>query len=255
MHAYAGALDEMREEADLPFETWTLEQMKEFVVRQNLEVRGSARLEHSHYVAIMDKLFQGCSEFPDPPEPLTEEFKARREAAAKRLQDVWFNRKRARWNILKVNANPDGHLAANPLLSPRGVMAAAERGRVDEFTPWQKPDEAVAVAFRDSIHPRDPTGEKFNLKASTTGRYCTLGGCGEQLDLWDEGQISEFAPYGAGVTSYFKFLKFCAWSFFVISFGVLPHIFINVAADAIEASTSTDILSLSTIGNLGSSLN
>ena len=40
-----------------------------------------------------------------------------------------------------------------------------------------------------------------------TGRHCSLGGFGEQCDLWKEGQVSEFAIYGPGVTNYFKFLK------------------------------------------------
>ena len=40
-----------------------------------------------------------------------------------------------------------------------------------------------------------------------------IGGCGEQLDLWDEGQVSEFGQFGPGITNYFKFLKWCAWLF------------------------------------------
>ncbi|CAN0481585.1 unnamed protein product, partial [Phaeothamnion confervicola] len=51
---------------------------------------------------------------------------------------------------------------------------------------WQKPSEEEARRYASKLHPRDPDDELFPLKATTTGRYCILGGCGEQLDLWDE---------------------------------------------------------------------
>ena len=43
-----------------------------------------------------------------------------------------------------------------------------------------------ARVFEAAIHPRRPEGGKFNAETATMGRYCFLGGCGEQLDLWDE---------------------------------------------------------------------
>lgn len=65
-------------------------------------------------------------------------------------------------------------------------MEAAERGRISEDTPWEPPSIAVAMRFEDALHLRHPGGGKFDLKDSTMGRYCFLGGCGEQFDLWDE---------------------------------------------------------------------
>lgn len=65
-------------------------------------------------------------------------------------------------------------------------MAAAVRGRVSEDTPWTAPSVEEARSFEGTIHPRRPEGGKFDTVDSKTGRYCFLGGCGEQLDLWDE---------------------------------------------------------------------
>ncbi|CAN0521505.1 unnamed protein product, partial [Ectocarpus sp. 12 AP-2014] len=84
-----------------------------------------------------------------------------------------------------------------------------------------------AKLFEDELHLRHPEGGKFDAREAAMGRYCFLGGCGEQLDLWDEGKMSQFAPFGAGVTSYFKLLKFFSWSFLVVSLCVLPHLSIN----------------------------
>lgn len=65
-------------------------------------------------------------------------------------------------------------------------MAAAVRGRISEDTPWEAPSVEEARSFEKAIHPRHPEGGKFKTIESKTGRYCFLGGCGEQLDLWDE---------------------------------------------------------------------
>lgn len=67
--------------------------------------------------------------------------------------------------------------------------------------------------------------------------------------------ISHFALYGAGVTSYFKFLKYCCWSFFVVSCAVLVHLFVNVNGGSITTVSNTNRISWTTIGNLGNSIN
>lgn len=67
-----------------------------------------------------------------------------------------------------------------------------------------------------------------------------------------QGKTSEFAPFGAGVTSYFKLLKYLSWSFLVVSLVVLPHLFVNTSGDGITMVTSnTNKLSWTTVGNLG----
>ncbi|CAN0053374.1 unnamed protein product, partial [Ectocarpus sp. 13 AM-2016] len=146
---------------------------------------------------------------------------------------------------------PDGHVKSNPLHSPRGVMNAAARGRISEDTPWEPPSMEEAKNFEDELHLRHPEGGKFDARGAAMGRYCFLGGCGEQLDLWDEGKMSQFAPFGAGVTSYFKLLKFFSWSFLVVSLCVLPHLSINTNGDAITTfTTNTDRMSRTTVGNI-----
>lgn len=94
--------------------------------------------------------------------------------------------RRSDWAQVFPRPDSDGHLEANPLPSPRGVMRAAARGRISENTPWVPPSIEVARRFHDAIHPRLPDGDKFNFLKAKTGRFCFLGGCGEQLDLWDE---------------------------------------------------------------------
>ena len=40
----------------------------------------------------------------------------------------------------------------------------------------------------------------YDWTTVTLGRHCHAGGCGEQLDLWNEGRTSEFSQFGM----YFK---------------------------------------------------
>ncbi|CAM9501712.1 unnamed protein product [Hapterophycus canaliculatus] len=254
MQAYRGALGELREDMQAsPFAAWTLEQLKEFLVDNDVEIRGSPALDRSSFVSILEKMFKGCTEAPDPPPPLTLDFKRRRQKAALVLQEAWFDKKSNQWTkAMELNPSPDGHVKANPLHSPRGVMDAAGRGRVSEDLPWVPPSMEVAEHFQDSLHLRHPEGGKFDTRDVKMGRYCFLGGCGEQFDLWDEGKMSQFSPFGAGVTSYFKLLKYFSWSFLVVSFLVLPHLFVNTNGESITTvTTNTDKMSWTTVGNLG----
>ncbi|CAM9173090.1 unnamed protein product, partial [Chrysoparadoxa australica] len=97
---------------------------------------------------------------------------------------------------------------------------------------------------------RAPGGMKHSM-TDTTGRFCMLGGCGEQLDLWDEGQFSTLAVHGAGVSNYFKYIKFCGWTFFVLTCINIPHLVINASGEGIIPATSADNIALTTLGNLG----
>lgn len=55
---------------------------QEFLVDNNVEVRGSSRLIRSEFVAILERMFKGCTEPPEPPPMLTEERRRQREKAA-----------------------------------------------------------------------------------------------------------------------------------------------------------------------------
>lgn len=129
-------------------------------------------------------------------------------------------------------------------------MEDAQKIRQILDTPWVRPDHDAAYRSLDFMHPRKggKGGEQFELFDATTGRYCMLGLLGEQCDLWEEGQISEFSVFGPGVTNYFKFIKFMLWilmSMFVIT---IPVLIINTFGDNI----SQGLLSLAdtTVGNL-----
>lgn len=78
-------------------------------------------------------------------------------------------------------------------------------------TEWNGPSWEKALLHADYTKPRKggKGGKKFEFWHTTTGRHCCLTGCGEQCDLFREGQTSEFGIYGSGVSNYFKFLK---WS-------------------------------------------
>lgn len=66
--------------------------------------------------------------------------------------------------------------------------------------PWKQPDWNKALQYQNFMKPRQfgkgDNNPKFNVLKTTTGRHCFLGGCGEQCDLWQEGQVSELGLYG-----------------------------------------------------------
>lgn len=71
---------------------------------------------------------------------------------------------------------------------------------------WRKPSWRFAKRFEASNRPHRPGKQmkKYDWTSVTLGRHCYAGGCGEQLDLWNEGRTSEFSQFGSGITNYFK---------------------------------------------------
>lgn len=70
---------------------------------------------------------------------------------------------------------------------------------------WRKPSWKFAKRFETTSHPHKPWKmEKYDWRTASLGRHCHSNGCGEQLDLWNEGRNSEFSQYGSGITNYFK---------------------------------------------------
>eukprot|EP00981_Chlorochromonas_danica_P004112 scaffold801_cov178-Ochromonas_danica.AAC.17 len=121
--------------------------------------------------------------------------------------------------------------------------------------PWTPPDLSKAKRYADYVQPRRDLGRggrtPFTWSKTTTGRHCCLGGLGEQLDLWEEGQASEFAIYGPGVTNYFKFMKWGVGLMAALTIIALPELVLNVSG---EYSTNNGLQALAktTLGNLGS---
>jgi len=71
---------------------------------------------------------------------------------------------------------------------------------------WRKPSWKYAKKYEilNRPHASGKEMKKINWRKGTIGRHCPSNGCGEQLDLWNEGQISVFSQYGSGITNYFK---------------------------------------------------
>ena len=134
----------------------------------------------------------------------------------------------------------------------QGFRAQKKKHRINVLdVEWTPPDKGKAELFADFAQPRKfgKGGEKYNYYKTTTGRYCCLGGLGEQFDLWEEGQTSEFSIYGAGITNYFKFLKWCVWVFIVTTVCAMPLIIINVYGKN-KSNEGLAYISKTTVGNL-----
>jgi len=117
--------------------------------------------------------------------------------------------------------------------------------------PWEKPKAEAAVKYMDYVQPRrgGKGGSLFDFQKTSTGRFCFLGGLGEQLDLWEEGQVSEFGIYGPGITNYFKFLKFLFWLLTILTVISMPLLVLNVYGPY-SSTAGLSQLSLTTVGHL-----
>lgn len=116
--------------------------------------------------------------------------------------------------------------------------------------PWVPPDIQKAIEFGNYAQPRKggKGGVIFDYFKTTTGRHCCLGGLGEQFDLWEEGQTSEFGVYGSGVTNYFKFMKWAFWVFVLLTISALPIMVLNMSGH--NSKRGLAAISKTTIGNL-----
>eukprot|EP01036_Dinobryon_divergens_P028342 gene28342-37274_t len=159
-------------------------------------------------------------------------------------------------------AERDIHLNLD-LESNAGAAAAVESASLSDRRtrkmnilniPWEKPSEEKAKKYADYVQPRKggKGGTPFDMNTTTTGRFCCLGSCGEQLDLWEEGQVSEFGIYGAGIANYFKYLKFLYWLFFALSLVALPSLVLNFYGPYSTRQGLSE-LSRTTVGNLAPS--
>ena len=123
--------------------------------------------------------------------------------------------------------------------------------------PWKAPDWELARIYENFSKPRQfgkgNNNPKFDYWKTTTGRHCFHGGCGEQLDFWGEGQVSEFGLYGAATTCYFKFIKYLFWLFLILSILSLPALILNVYGPNAGKTNSLGDLSITSVGNLAAS--
>ena len=132
-----------------------------------------------------------------------------------------------------------------------GLTDLNEKESQDEVeAEWHPPSIRYAQKFHLINHPHHSDYSPYSWRKATLGRHCVIGGCGSQLDLWDEGQVSEFGQFGSGITNYFKFLKWGSWIFFILAVASTPSIVINTFGLGSRQYEGAS-LAVTTIGNLG----
>jgi hypothetical protein len=109
--------------------------------------------------------------------------------------------------------------------------------------------------FEKYVKPRQggKGGAEYDLIETTTGRHCFLYGCGEQCDLFNEGQISQFSLYGPGITNFYKFIKWLFWSFAILSAISFPPLLLNIYGPNVRNMGLANI-ARTTVGNLANSV-
>lgn len=147
--------------------------------------------------------------------------------------------------------------------NPKIKKKQSEQQAVDFLeTPWAPPDWERAQEYIGYFHPRKggKGGEEFSVcTGTTTGRHCCVAGlvvdaCGSlenKCDLFGEGQLSDFAAYGSGITNYFKTLKWFIWIQFMMCCLGLPSLVLNIYANTYSEKGTMSTIGLSTCGNLG----
>lgn len=198
-----------------------------------------------------------------------------------------------RQSHLDLLNSPDGSLTNNCTSSHTkqrpSILRRIGKGNLDQEieVAWRKPSCKFAKKY-DVINRPHRSGKamkNYNWRRDTLGRHCTSGGCGAQLDLWNEGHTSEFSQFGSGVTNYFKvtytdvhifhrmlspiisyailaillrcslflkFLKWCCWVMFILSLIHIPAIIINMFGASVQYESN--IVARTTLGNLGSAI-
>lgn len=128
-------------------------------------------------------------------------------------------------------------------------------------TPWVAPSWEKAEEYIGYFHPRKggKGGDEFPVCCgTTTGRHCCTSGivvnaCGSlenSFDIFGEGQLSDFAAYGSGITNYFKTLKWFIWIQFIMCCLGFPSLVLNIHANTYSEKGTMSTLGLTTCGNL-----
>ena len=139
---------------------------------------------------------------------------------------------------------------ANPL------TATATTGAAPAPPPAPAISKAAALAYRLKHHPSyvpaHPPGASrrlFPWCATPTGRYCPARG--SLCDPCCEGRQSLLAPYGAGVTTFFKAEKAFIVLFLLLSLvSSIPMVWIAVCGNGQNITLNTLGLEATTLGNL-----
>jgi hypothetical protein len=217
-----------------PFASWTSSQLRSLLAEHGVEVRCGDSAPHATLVRICEALFAIDSDISPPPALSKEDFQ-KAEDAARLIQHTYFSRMVVGGEDKSDKDSTDTEF---------------EAGDDDhELTvEWRRPSYRYAKRLDVSSRPnRD--GKPLDWRRITLGRHCTMTGCGEQFDLWDEGCTSELSQFGSGITNYFKFLKWCCWVMVILSILHLPVLFINLMGGQLQYEANN--AASTTFGNLG----
>lgn len=202
-----------------PFQEWNREELEMILIDQNIQIRKSGDVLRDYLVRLCDDVFEGV---PVPDKPSTqyspEKYRQMQHAALVIQGLVLRSMKKDIKDVSMISHDskmgdcffPDlsaGLSGSRNDIGTDDISIKICEARVRDSTEieWRKPSwkSAKRYGFDNQPNPKGP-GSTFNWRSITLGRHCIRGGCGEQLDLWDEGQTSEFAQFGSGVTNYFK---------------------------------------------------
>ena len=271
------------------FDDWSKPHLCQLLVSEGYELRNEAAADTEVVRRHCKRIFKGQN--PPRPSELKAEDALFRHSIVLKFQNLWFHYKQADNEAKMAQKAAEhalfhphaGHGASHEEGSPdnfanykkqhnahysknlnRGASADEEAGKsledkkqaLDDHLDqdWEAPTIQRAEAYLDLMHPRMGGRKGINFPLLTsTGRHCTQGSCGEQLDIFDEGQVSELSQFGPGIVLYFKFLKWGFWMFVTLTFVYLPLIIINSYGEGIADATGFSLLATTTIGNLGTS--
>ena len=222
----AAALREATNPKVSRFQSWSEEKLKELLVLYNVQIRGSNHTSHETLVLICDEVFPEDMELQEIHEE--QSTWAEKDKAVQTIQKAYIRKKIAHTNDAISDFDmeegfdqEDNIYSSNDQILKQSSMIKKinnkELADAEIEVEWKKPSWREAKRFEalNRPHRAGQQMEKYDWKKVTLGRHCTFSGCGEQLDLWDEGKTSEFAQFGSGITNYFKVRSHFVMSYFL----------------------------------------
>jgi len=198
------------------FEHLTKAHLKQLLVLYNVQIRGSHNASHTSLVAFCEEVFPLDFEIPK----FDIDNGIGKNEAVLKIQNAYFHRKTTISQIKNANNDVEGAVEVFDSNSSQDCnnerilrhSSMMEKIRNNDLAgaeievEWIMPTWKKAKQFEAANRPHQngQAKEKYDWKKATLGRHCTFSGCGEQLDLWNEGKTSEFAQFGSGITNYFK---------------------------------------------------
>lgn len=229
------------------FRNWTREEMIQLVICNGLELRDEKKLNALTLRDLLEMIYEGQPTPEKPPvfSQLPPEYQFKINRCVRYVQDRW----------IKFQYRLRMEEKAREMDEKNNIHDQLEDVNIDWVQPsWDKAkfsEDLVNVRKYLPVPEKDEPAVHFDYKTTTTGRHCCLGSCGEQLDLWNEGKVSEFFQFGVGISNYFKFLKWCIWVYFLLAIINLPSLVINFYGPQ-QSNFGLSNLAQTTAGNLES---